>query len=1150
MKKLFSILVAALVCVTIVNAKTIYLNTGGSSLWNQAGAVFFAHTWGSGDFAAKMTLCDGDIYSLDIPDGNTGVIFLRQQGSSTSVDWDNCWNKTSDLTIPSDKNCYKITGWGGNDGSWSSYTPPTPDPEAPKFYITGDSALVVDAGAGFAKKWNADAIESMSDTFTLKLKAGVDYQLKVTVDGTWNTAKGYSVLTEIAAGLEDVGGNDHNIGFKLNTAGDVKVIYTSSLFKLIGDFYVEPEAKFYISGDSALVVDAGAGFAKKWNADAIKSEKDTFILNLKEGVDYQLKVVDGSNWKGYGDLTESEIAAGLEDVGGNDHNIGFKLNTAGDVKVIYTSSLFKLIGDFYVKPKAKFYISGDSALVVDAGLDASKKWYANAIKSVEDSYTLKNLKAGVDYKLRISLDGTWDKPETNSKGYNQLTEPIAEGLYSDGDNNICFKLDAVGDVTVTCTSTLFKLEGDFHKECQESYGLLVNGVYYAGTKNELQTSWKEYMLRNVQLTKGDSLQVRDVCADVNWVFTKFANTSHEFEIKNNKYVVDKTGTYDFYFKFIYENDEVYISQHGFYGSAVPSQCEDVMMQAFFNESYSDNAPGVGKTGDFPYNLGNTKWTTLLSQAEEIRSYFDLVWLPPSAYGEGMGYHPKNYSNQNTIYEWGSTWGTRAELENLIANLHGPDENKIQARVVADIVINHCQSTNGWLGFPEFDFGEYGKFYPTGAWVCKDDEVNKNPAAGSDYGKATGSYDDGENWDGARDWAHDMPEVQNMFKAYLQWMRTEMKYDGFRYDKGDGFDNWHHDNYNKAAGPYIAFMECYSNTDDIWWRIQKANYNLMALDFDTKWHMFDAIAGWDYNGIYDKWRGDGLLGRGNTKYAITFIDSHDWFLRSDNQNEFGGRGNSLTAALKARLLQANAFLLSMPGVPCVFYPHWKKYTEEIKGMIEARKLAGVHSESEIKDESATSSGYQVTIVGKYGYLILCLGDKAHQDYSNEYQLISSYYAKNDQNSGHDGSYQIWVNRTAPLPAEEYYLVGSKYNWSTADERLFTSTGTAGEYVLNGVDFEENDIIKVVKVVNNKFKAWYPGEDYIISSSEAGKKDIYFRPEAYEPWGGNIRIVGSGTPTSIDNTTEQPNVKVEKFVKDGQLYIRQGDKVYNMVGQTIK
>jgi hypothetical protein len=79
------------------------------------------------------------------------------------------------------------------------------------------------------------------------------------------------------------------------------------------------------------------------------------------------------------------------------------------------------------------------------------------------------------------------------------------------------------------------------------------------------------------------------------------------------------------------------------------------------------------------------------------------------------------------------------------------------------------------------------------------------------------------------------------------------------------------------------------------------------------------------------------------------------------------------------------------------------------------LAGVHSESEVKDEYASQTGYQATIVGKYGYLILCLGDKAHQDFSSAgYECKASYYETNDCGMGKDASYQIWVNRTAPLP----------------------------------------------------------------------------------------------------------------------------------------
>ena len=480
-----------------------------------------------------------------------------------------------------------------------------------------------------------------------------------------------------------------------------------------------------------------------------------------------------------------------------------------------------------------------------------------------------------------------------------------------------------------------------------------------------------------------------------------------FSRSGNKYTTTNTGCYDCYIKLKYGEDQLYIGNGSncgdgedvddIYLGAVPAQCEGVLMQAFYNESYDPKSPGVSEYGD-------TKWKTLTPQAAEIGAYFDYVWLPPSANGDGAGYHPKQYSNQN------SNWGTRAELEALIAALHANN-----CKVVADIVINHCAGWTSWCDFPEMDFGEYGKFYPDASYICKNDEVNAewnkptadNPGSGACWGTATGNFDDGENWDGARDWAHDMPKVQEMFIAYLKWMRNVMKYDGFRYDKGDGFNNWHHHNYNKNARPEIAFMECYAGTDEIQNRINGAQGDLMGLDFDLKWHVFNSFAGWDYS----RGRGDCLMSRGNGKHSVTFIESHDWFLRPDNENEFGGRGNSMKPELKARLMQANAFLLSMPGVPCVFYPHWKKYKEDLKPMIIARKWAGVHSESEVKDEYSTATGYQATVVGKYGWLILCLGDKANKQGFQGFTLAASNYSTRE---GHNESFEIWVNSTKEKP----------------------------------------------------------------------------------------------------------------------------------------
>jgi len=533
----------------------------------------------------------------------------------------------------------------------------------------------------------------------------------------------------------------------------------------------------------------------------------------------------------------------------------------------------------------------------------------------------------------------------------------------------------------------------------QNYGILVNGkTYFAGSPAGEYEGFQQY-LAHVQVSKGDQFQLYDASNKAAWAVDLNSYSVSGFSRSGNHYVSNVSGCYDFYIKLKWEHDELYIGKGSNCGSgedlsdiymgAVPAQCEAVLMQAFFNESYRADAPGVSEYGD-------TKWTTLTPQAAELGQYFDYIWLPPSAYGDGAGYHPKQYSNQN------SNWGTREELETLISALHNAG-----TKVVADIVINHCAGWSSWCDFPEMDFGEYGVFHPDASYICSNDEVNLNPESGACYGTATGSADDGDNWDGARDWSHDKVYVQKMFIAYLQWMRNVMHYDGFRYDKGDGFNNWHHYNYNKHSRPEIAFMESYNGDDRIIYEIEQSNRDLMALDFQTKWQAFDGIAAFDYS----KCQGSGLLGRGYSKYAVTFIESHDWFLRPDNENEFGGRGKSMTPELKDRLLQANAFLLGMPGVPCVFYPHWHKYKSALKPMINARKLAGIHSESPVSDEYAEQGGYQCTVRGKYGWLVLQLGNKTTHTNKGNYSWLSSY-----QLIASGPGYAMWVNRTEPITTD--------------------------------------------------------------------------------------------------------------------------------------
>ena len=61
-----------------LQARNIYLHTGGTTLWNKDGAAFFVHSWGGAAEAdMKMTAKDGDIYEADVPDDNKSIIYHR-----------------------------------------------------------------------------------------------------------------------------------------------------------------------------------------------------------------------------------------------------------------------------------------------------------------------------------------------------------------------------------------------------------------------------------------------------------------------------------------------------------------------------------------------------------------------------------------------------------------------------------------------------------------------------------------------------------------------------------------------------------------------------------------------------------------------------------------------------------------------------------------------------------------------------------------------------------------------------------------------------------------------------------------------------------------------------------------------------------------
>ena len=399
---------------------------------------------------------------------------------------------------------------------------------------------------------------------------------------------------------------------------------------------------------------------------------------------------------------------------------------------------------------------------------------------------------------------------------------------------------------------------------------------------------------------------------------------------------------------------------------VPSEYEGVMLQAFYWEAQ--------KLTDY----SRLKYIDLLNSnlVDEMGENFDAVWMPPSGKGGGVGYYTKQYSNLD------SDWGTKENLLKVIQRLHAKG-----CKVLADIVINHHDSNNGWAkGFATNNFGEYGTFQISSKYICAGDEAFTNSSSDS-KDLEHGNPDTGTNDGGCRDLDHTSTYVQDMCKAYTKWMRNTIGFDGFRYDMTLGYSGQYLSMYNLASEPFLSVSECWESLSVIKSHLEAASYNTLAFDFPLK-YKFNA---WKGGSAYSNLKNQGLRSLGLSKFAVTFIDNHDTFHRSDNQGgEFLGYNTNLSNK-KDQILEANAYLLMMPGVPCVFWPHWYTFKSDINKLIAIRKKMGIHSESVVSNETAVSNSYSATIAGHKGNVVLRMGSA--RDKSRPAGYILAYQGAN-------------------------------------------------------------------------------------------------------------------------------------------------------------
>ena len=374
----------------------------------------------------------------------------------------------------------------------------------------------------------------------------------------------------------------------------------------------------------------------------------------------------------------------------------------------------------------------------------------------------------------------------------------------------------------------------------------------------------------------------------------------------------------------------------------PSQYGGVMLQGFYWDSYDDS-----------------QWSVLEQQAADLAATFDLVWLPQSGNcgGQSMGYDdlywfPGHYD---------SSFGTEAQLRSLIKTFK---ENGI--KTIADVVINHRKSLTSWTDFPaeEYKGVTYQMTYND---ICSDDEAARNGY------KVGPNKDTGEGWDGMRDLDHKSENVQKSVKAYLDMLLNDMGYAGYRYDMVKGYAGSYTKQYNEQAMPEFSVGECWDGTNTIRNWIDAAGKTSAAFDFQFRYTVRNAIN--QNNWLALERQNDGNWPLVSTKFqegaykrfAVTFVENHDTEKRS----------NAAQDPIKKDTLAANAYLLSQPGTPCVFLTHWQACKRDIAAMAAARKLVGIHNESNSQKVAGNANFYATETTGTKSKLLCVVGPLAQE-----------------------------------------------------------------------------------------------------------------------------------------------------------------------------